>query len=93
MLPDSMAVACPPPIWVMVCIPNHSRAPRSAKPERGRSATGERSFSEARREPVPEAALAVQVSVTGVAAESRVLVADAAPRELFVVAVGWLRCR
>lgn len=34
MLPDSMAVACPPPIWVTVCIPNHSlhvEAPRSAK--------------------------------------------------------------
>lgn len=36
---------------------------------------------------VPEAAFAVQVSITGVTAESGILVADAAPRELFVVTV------
>lgn len=36
---------------------------------------------------VPEAALAVQVSVTGVTAKSGILVADAAPWELFVVTI------
>lgn len=92
MLLNSMAAACLQCIWVMVCIPNHlSWASGLRFPCKSLTLNYDLEFTLCLLKSVfamiPEAAVAVQVSIAGVTAKGGVLATDAAPWKLFLITV------
>lgn len=94
MLLKSMAAACLQFIWGMVCIPNHRHvywASEQRLPCKVLLWVENQNCSDY-DDVLPEAAVAVQVSITGVTAQGGVLVTDAAPWKFILITVWWLMC-
>lgn len=94
MLLNSRAAACLQFIWVMVCIPNHRDLVFlcAVKASMQKSIMSLKLgffsfFLQLMHFILPEAAVAVQISITGVTSKAGILVTDAAPRKLFFVTV------